>query len=134
MLKKTVTYTDFNGVERTEDFYFNLSTTELQEIESSIPGGMSAKLAAIQAAKDVDEVMKFFKFILMKAYGEKSTDGRRLMKEDGKLAKAFVETPAYDIIFQELFASEGNTLKDFLLGIVPSDIAVKISESFDSGK
>ena len=134
MLKKTITYTDFNGVERTEDFYFNLSTTELQEIESSIPGGMSAKLSAIQAAKDVDEVMKFFKFILMKAYGEKSPDGRRLMKEDGNLAKAFVETPAYDIIFQELFASEGNALKDFLLGIVPSDIAVKISESFDSGK
>lgn len=134
MLKKTVTYTDFNGVERTEDFYFNLSTTELQEMESSIPGGMSAKLSAIQAAKDVDEVMKFFKYILMKAYGEKSPDGRRLMKENGKLAEAFVETPAYDIIFQELFASDGNGLRDFLLGIVPSDIAAKISESFDSGK
>ncbi|MBP5461544.1 MAG: hypothetical protein J6Y20_05400 [Lachnospiraceae bacterium] len=133
MLKKTVKYTDFNGVERTEDFYFNLSKTELQEMESSIPGGMSARLTTIQAANDINEVMKFFKFIIMKSYGEKSPDGRRLIKEDGKLAEAFVETPAYDIIFQEFFVSEGNALRDFLLAIVPADISAQITKSLDNG-
>lgn len=132
MLKKTITYTDFNGVERTEDFYFNLSKTELQEMELSIEGGMSAKLAAIQAAKDMKEMRNFFEFVIRKAYGEKSQDGRRLMKEDGKLAQGFIETPAYDILFQDLLLGE-NTLTEFLMGIVPSDISSQIKNNLNSG-
>lgn len=132
MLKKTVTYTDYNGVERTEDFYFNLSKTELREMEASIPGGMSERMSAIYAAKDVTEMMKFFKFIIMKAYGEKSPDGRRLIKEEGELAKAFVETPAYDIISDEFITSE-HALRDFLIAIVPSDIAAQINNSLPAG-
>ena len=132
MLKKTITYTDFNGVERTEDFYFNLSKTELQEMELSIDGGMSAKLAAIQKANDMREMRNFFEFIIRKAYGEKSPDGRRLMKEEGKLAQAFIETPAYDILFQDLFTGE-HTLTEFLTGIVPADVAAQIAKNGDSG-
>lgn len=131
MLKKTITYTDFNGVERTEDFYFNLSKTELQEMELSIDGGMSAKLTAIQAAKDVKEMRNFFEFIIRKAYGEKSPDGRRLMKEDGKLAQAFIETPAYDILFQDLLLGE-HALTEFLIGIVPADVAAQVSKNLNS--
>lgn len=132
MLKKTITYTDFNGVERTEDFYFNLTKTELQEMELSIEGGMSAKLEAIHAAKDMKEMRNFFEFVIRKAYGEKSADGRRMMKDDGKLADAFIETPAFDILFQDLLTGE-HTLSEFLMGIVPSDVAAQVSKNLNSG-
>ena len=125
MFKEEITYKDYNNLERTETFYFKLTTSELQEMQASYPGGMSEHMASISARKDMPEMMKFFKELIMKSYGEKSPDGRRLMKQDGELAKAFVETPAYDIIFQKIFTEE-NGMIDFIVGIMPSDIAEKM--------
>lgn len=124
MFKKEVTYIDYNDVERTETFYFNLTPTELTQLEAGIPGGMSAHMASISAAKDMPKMMEFFKMIMRKAYGEKSQDGRRLIKKDGELFDEFVETPAFDIIFQEIFMGDG--MIPFLTGIMPSDIAEKL--------
>ena len=44
MLKKTHTYYDFDGQQRTEDFYFNLTEAELTELEYSMNGGLSQLL------------------------------------------------------------------------------------------
>jgi len=123
MYKEEITYVDYDNVERTETFYFNFTKSELTEFETSIPGGMANRLATINAAKDMPEMMKFFKQIIMKSYGEKSPDGRRLMKgENDELAKAFAETPAYDILFQKIFMSDGYMV-EFLTNIMPPDIA-----------
>lgn len=124
MFKKEVTYIDYNDVERTETFYFNLTPTELTQLEAGIPGGMSAYMASISAAKDMPKMMDFFRMIMRKAYGEKSQDGRRLIKKDGELFDEFSETPAFDIIFQEIFMGDG--MVPFLTGIMPSDIAEKL--------
>ena len=120
MIKKTITYTDYNGSERTEDFYFNLSKAELMEMEMSIPGGMEGMLKKIIAAQDTGKIMEVFKKILLKAYGEKSEDGKRFIKSS-ELSKAFSETEAYSIMFVEL-AQDAKKAAEFVNGIIPSGL------------
>ena len=84
MHKETITYVDFNGTERTEDHYFNLSKTEITELEVSMPGGLAEYLMGIVNAKNVPEIMASFKKIILSAYGIKSADGRRLEKNAKK--------------------------------------------------
>ena len=120
MLKKTITYTDFNGTERTEDYYFNLSKAELLEMEVGTTGGYAEKVQAIIDAKDSPDIMKIFKELLLKAYGEKSADGKRFIKIDDNgrpLAIAFEQTPAYSEIFMDADAGAA-----FINGILPADL------------
>lgn len=125
MLKKTITYNDYNGVERTEDFYFNLSKAELMEMEMSISGGLTEMIEKIVATKDAPAIMKIFKELVLKAYGEKSADGKRFEKKNGALAEAFAETEAYSQIFMEL-ATDADKAAEFVNGIMPSDIAKQL--------
>ena len=125
MLKKTITYNDYNGVERTEDFYFNLSKAELMEMEMSISGGLTEMIEKIVATKDAPAIIKIFKELVLKAYGEKSADGKRFEKKNGALAEAFAETEAYSQIFMEL-ATDADKAAEFVNGIMPSDIAKQL--------
>lgn len=125
MLKKTITYNDYNGVERTEDFYFNLSKAELMEMEMSISGGLTEMIEKIVATKDAPAIMKIFKELVLKAYGEKSADGKRFEKKNGALAEAFAETEAYSQIFMEL-ATDADKAAEFVNGIMPGDIAKQL--------
>lgn len=117
MLKKTVTYTDYNGNERTEDFYFNLTKAECVEMNLSTAGGLDAYLQKIIDTKDVPALITQFKDLVLKAYGEKSADGRRFMKDD-EIRRAFAETEAYSVIFMELVA-DADAAAAFVNGIVP---------------
>lgn len=122
MLKKTITYTDYNGVELTEDFYFNLSKAEAIELEVSIPGGLTEMIQNIVAANDNPSIIKIFKEFILKAYGVKSPDGKRFMKtdENGRpLADKFKETDAYSELFMEL-ATNADEAAKFINGIIPS--------------
>lgn len=121
MLKKTVTYTDYNGVERTEDFYFNLSKAEVAEMELSVDGGLGAMIENIVNAKDNKQIVALFKDLVLKAYGEKSPDGRRFMKSK-EISEAFSQTEAYSEIFMELALDE-KAASDFVNGILPSKLA-----------
>ena len=125
MLKKTITYNDYNNVERTEDFYFNLSKAELMEMEMSISGGLTEMIEKIVATKDAPAIIKIFKELVLKAYGEKSADGKRFEKKNGALAEAFAETEAYSQIFMEL-ATDADKAAEFVNGIMPSDIAKQL--------
>ena len=119
MHKETITYVDFNGTERTEDHYFNLSKTEITELEVSMHGGLAEYLMGIVNAKNVPEIMASFKKIILSAYGIKSADGRRLEKGE-EISKAFTESPAYDVLFQRLFLSgDVNAASDFINAIIP---------------
>lgn len=117
MVKKTITYTDYDGVERTEDFYFNLSKSELIKMEYGTEGGLTKILKKITDSKDTTEIMRYFDEILSKAYGEKSPDGKRFIKSK-ELYEAFAQTNAYDILFMELF-SDTDKMTSFIKGIVP---------------
>lgn len=120
MLKKTVTYTDYNGVERTEDFYFNLSKAEVAEMELSVDGGLSQMLENIVAAKDNKQIITMFKDIVLKSYGEKSQDGKRFIKSK-EIAEAFSQTEAYSEIFMELALDEKAAVA-FVNGIIPANL------------
>ena len=120
MIKKTVTYVDYNGVERTEDFYFNLTKAEVAEMEMSVEGGFSKMLEEIVASNDNVKIVSLFKQMVLKAYGEKSADGRRFMKSE-EISKAFSETEAYSEIFMSLALNESEAAA-FVNGIMPANI------------
>lgn len=80
MFKKTITYEDYNGVKRTEDFHFHFSKAEIIEMQLSTAGGLDATIKRIVAANNEPEIIRYFKDLVLKAYGEKSADGRRFMK------------------------------------------------------
>ena len=129
MLKKTITYTDYNGVNRTEDFYFNLSKAEVMEMEMSTSGGLAEMIKHIVAAQDAPAIVKIFKDLVLKAYGEKSLDGKRFMKVDADgtpLSIAFSQTEAYSQLFMEL-ATDDKAAAAFVNGIVPADMAPQAS-------
>lgn len=120
MLKKTITYTDYNGVDRTEDFYFNLSKAEVMEMEMSTTGGLAEMIQRIVSAQDAPAIIKIFKELILKAYGEKSPDGKRFIKSDD-LSKAFSETEAYTNLFMEL-AVDADEAAKFVNGIIPDAV------------
>lgn len=125
MLKKIITYTDYKGVERTEPFYFNLSKAELMEMELGVTGGMTEMLDKIIAAKDAPSLMKTFKEMIMKSYGIKSDDGKRLIKSE-ELSIAFTQTEAYSVLFMELITDD-KAAADFVNGIIPNEIQAEVA-------
>ena len=123
MLKKTIKYTDYNGVEREEDFYFNLTKAELMEMEMSTTGGLTEMINRIVKTQDAPAIIKIFKDLVLRAYGMKSDDGRRFMKSDA-IRDEFAQTEAYSIIFMEL-ATDADAASKFVNGIVPADAVPK---------
>lgn len=119
MLKKTITYTDYNGTERTEDFYFNLSKAEIMEMEMGTAGGYAEMIQRVVAAQDASTIIKIFKDLVLKAYGEKSLDGKRFVK-NAELSEAFSQTEAYSILFMEL-ATDSDAAAKFVNGVMPAD-------------
>ena len=131
MLKKTITYTDYNGIERTEDFYFNLTKAEVMEMEMSTTGGLAEMINRIVAAQDAPAIIKIFKDLVLKAYGEKSLDGKRFVKVDPNgtpLSVAFSQTEAYSNLFMEL-ATDADAAAKFVNGIVPADMAQQAQQA-----
>lgn len=123
MLKKTITYQDYNGNEITEDFYFNLSKAEVTEMELSRTGGLSNYIERIVAAKDVPAIINEFKYLILKSYGVKSEDGKRFIKSE-ELSQAFAQTEAYTELFVEL-VSDAEAAANFVNGIIPSPKGVE---------
>lgn len=124
MIKKTMTYTDFNGNERTEDFYFNLTKAEVMEMEMSTKGGLAEMIQRVISAQDQPAIIKIFKDLIIKAYGVKSPDGKRFMKNQEYIDE-FVETAAFSDLFMEL-ATDADKAAEFINGVVPADMAKQI--------
>ena len=120
MLKKTITYTDYNGTERKEDFYFNLSKAEVMEMEMSTSGGLAQMINKIIETQDSPAIIKIFKDLILKAYGEKSPDGKRFIKSH-ELSEAFAQTEAYSNLVMEL-ATDADAPAKFVNGITPVEI------------
>lgn len=127
MLIKEITYTDYDGNERTEKFYFNLNKSELIEMDASIPGGFNGLLSLISDKEDVSSLMMTFKMFIRKAYGVKSPDGRRFEKSDA-ISDSFEQCPAYDKLFMELVTGDGNDALNFIQSTFPSDLKESIAK------
>lgn len=120
MLKRTITYTDYDGNERTEDFMFNLNKSELTTMDMSQEGGLRQRLNTMINKKDAPEIMRMFRQLIHASYGEKSADGRRFIKSD-EISTAFEQTEAYNILFMELCTDADKAAK-FVEGILPADL------------
>lgn len=121
MFKKTITYTDYSDVVRTEDFFFNLTKAEVVELETRTKGGLQKMIQKIVGEQDYGKIVEIFKEIILRSYGEKSLDGKHFTKSKD-LADAFSQTEAYSEMFMEM-ASNADVAAAFVNGIVPKDIA-----------
>lgn len=126
MLKKTVTFTDYDGVERTEDFYFNLNKAELTTLFNSVSGGLEKKLDQIVKAKDGPKIMENFREILRLSYGVKSNDGRTFRKSP-EIYADFEATEAYSEIFMEL-CTDAEAAAEFIKNVIPKDLAAEVEK------
>lgn len=124
MLKKTVTYPDYNGNERTEDFYFNLTKAEITKMELGVKGGLAELIDRAVKSEDGPTIIKVFEDIVAKSYGIKSPDGKRFIKTP-EILEEFTQTEAYSIIFMEL-ATDADAASKFINGIIPADMAQQL--------
>lgn len=116
MLKKTITYVDFAGIQRTEDFYFNLTDAELAQFELRTEGGFKEMIERITNAKSQLELVELFDRLIMASYGVKSADGRRFVKNDA-VREEFRSTQAYSDLYMEL-VTDSKKAADFFNAIV----------------
>lgn len=123
MLKKTITYRDYDDVERTEDFYFHLTQAELTQLAFSVDGGLEEYLKVITKSQNNSEILSMFQKIIAMAIGVRSEDGRRFIKTD-EIRDDFLQTNAYQELFMELMMNPSYAV-EFIRGALPSDLAEK---------
>lgn len=121
MLKKTITYVDYDGNERTEDFYFNLSKAELMNMELSAPGGLTNFITRIVNEQDLSRLIELFQEIIQKSVGVKSMDGKRFVKNQ-EVLENFIQSEAYSVLYMEL-VFDAEKAAEFINGIMPADMA-----------
>lgn len=127
MLKRPITYTDFDDVEHTEDFYFNLTRAEILEMMVEPDEGLDKWLENIIAAKNNRAILAEFKKIISTAYGQKSPDGKSFVKSP-EMSHAFMQTAAYDALFTDLTTNEESAAV-FIMGVLPKDMAKQVEET-----
>lgn len=127
MLKKTVTYEDFDGNQRTEDLYFNLTKSELMEMQMKTEGGLENTIEKITSENDTAKIIEMFKDIIMSAYGVKSEDGKKFRKRPED-KEDFLDSAAYDALFMELI-SDADAASSFVSGIIPKDMVGEVQEA-----
>lgn len=120
MLKKTIKYTNYNGVEVEEDFYFNLNKMELMKMEMSEAGGLTEKINRIVKAQNPQAIMEVFEDLILTAHGEKSEDGKYFNKSP-EIRERFKGTEAYAILFMEL-ATDADAATKFINSIIPQEL------------
>jgi len=132
MLKKTITYTDFDGNERTEDFYFHLTDAELMDLELSVSGGFSNMVEKIQQTQDIPKIIEIFKKLIHLSYGVKSPDGRKFMKSK-EILDDFLATEAYSQLYMELGTNDEKAA-EFINGVVPNKTGMTTDELLNKVK
>ena len=126
MIKKKVTYTDYNGNERTEEHHFHLNKAELTEMELSVDGGLSNYYQKIVDSQSVPELAKIFKELLLKSYGVKTDEGRVFEKSE-ELSRKFSQSAAYETMYMDL-ASNTELAAKFANGIIPANFEKEIAK------
>lgn len=139
MLIRPITFIDLDGESKTENFHFNLTTSEVAEMELEIDGGLSEHLFDVIEKHDARELLRIYKLLISLAYGERTADGKYFLKENAegyKLGRLFVQHPAYDALFMELMGSESSdeAFSEFLTGCLPKTIVDKLPNQEDYPK
>lgn len=126
MFKETVTYEDFNGDTQTDILYFNLSKSEMMEMEASFEGGYGKYLEEVVKTDDRTSIMKAFLDLIKKSYGVKSEDGKRFIKNLG-ITEEFEQSLAFEAFFNKLLEGDETYINSFVTGIMPKDLVANMS-------
>ena len=126
MRKETITYTDYFGAEQTRDFYFHYSEAELAKMELGTTGGITRFVEKIVQTKDNPKLTELFESFILDAYGEKSEDGQRFIKND-EVREGFKQTPAYSILFMKLMTDD-EALAEFITQVIPEDVRTRAAK------
>lgn len=120
MLKRDITYENFDGETVTETFYFNLMQTEIVKLQVEYDGGMREMLQRIIKSENMEAIIREFQKIVLLAYGQRSEDGKRFIKS-AQLREEFSQTAAYDALFMELATDDGKAA-EFIAGVIPKQL------------
>jgi hypothetical protein len=129
MLRRPIKFVDLDGVEREEEFLFNLSKTDLIKMEAETEGGLHYRIDRITREKNVAKLIQEIAEIVKLAYGERSDDGKRFVKSP-EISKAFSETPAYDALIWELSTSD-EAAATFFKGVMPQELEAEVQKLID---
>ncbi len=128
MLKRDITYKNpFTDDEVTESFYFNLTPRELTTLEASFVGGIAAFFEKLQRTESHKEALDFFQDLVLDAYGARSEDGRRFIKNKD-VRDEFIEIGAWDALWYDLVTNQ-ETILAFFLGVLPQDMREEIAKT-----
>ena len=127
MFKHNIKYTDYNGVERNETFYFNLSKAEMMEMELSTQAGVEEMIRMMIATNDNAKIVQLFKDLILKSYGIKSEDGKRFIKSQS-LREQFEQSEAYSEFFMAMLQNEDGIQTKFINGVVNGTNVPNLSE------
>ena len=127
MYKKTITYEDYNGSTRTEDFYFNLTEAEVTEMQLSVKGGFAEMINNMVKANDLGSLIGIMKEMIIKSYGIKSEDGRRFIKKP-EYVEEFTETPAFSALYMEL-ATDEKAAANFINKVMPAKFVAEAEKN-----
>lgn len=136
MIKKVITYEDFEGNERKKEFYFHMNQVEFSKLNGEVPGGLEKRIQEIIDDKDEDAMLRLIDLVVSRSYGEKDDeDGgfTKIGKNGRPLYEKFINTGAYDKLIIELIQSESNITK-FLTGIMPNEVQTRIQKAFEERK
>ena len=125
MYIRKITFTDYNGLEHTRTYYFNLSKSELLRLQLSIGGGLTEYAKRLMDTEDMVHLSELFEKLILMSYGEKTDDGMHFIKEDEngkKLADMFKQTAAYDELYTELCTNEQSAI-EFFNSVIPAEAA-----------
>jgi len=120
MIKWPITFTDYDGNEIKEDFYFNLNKAELVEMQFNVNGAYSSFIERISNERDLKALGEEFKKIILNSYGKKSDDGR-LFRKSQQMRDDFEQSEAYATLYMELLSDSDKAAK-FVKGILPKDL------------
>lgn len=126
MIKKTISYHDFEGDERTDDFYFSLNEVQFARINRMFPGGLQEYTEKIAKDKNADEMFRVIDILVSEAYGERQGNNFVKVTPSGqKLSDFFTNTEAYDNLLMEL-VKDDRALINFLAGCLPSNAKSRV--------
>lgn len=131
MLRKDITYTDINDIDRTEPFYFHFTELELGEVELEM-GGIEETMERLTETQDIKTAYKIFKDLVLAGYGKKSADGKGFDKVDPDTGRPYsrelVASPALSALIIDLM----NDVEDagtFFRGMLPSKMQKQAAEA-----
>lgn len=119
MQKLTIQFENFDGETVSEDLYFHLNIKELQAMEEW-PVPLTKRIADLTNTQDGKKAFELMRDIIEAAYGERSEDGKRFIKNE-EVLKNFTQGLTYDEVIIK-FIDGSMDLAKFIEGLLPKKV------------